>query len=89
MHRLGRSVSDLPLSGAVRTRVTPAQLALPGLVSWLARVSGTIKLPRLEENIGSQSLSLKAADFRYLDQAADDLMQVARYAEQIPRLVDR
>jgi aryl-alcohol dehydrogenase-like predicted oxidoreductase len=61
---------------AKRKGATPAQIALAWLLAqkpWIVPIPGTTKLHRLEENLGSATLSLSADDLRSIAQAAAKL----------------
>lgn len=72
-----------------RHGATPAQIALAWLLGrkpWIVPLFGTRKLERLDENLGSLSVSLTADDLDELETAASTIkIQGARYPEDIMR----
>ena len=76
-----------------RKKATPAQIALAWLLAkkpWLVPIPGTTKLHRLEENIGSVSVELTAADLRQIDSAASKItVHGARYPEKLEKMTGR
>ena len=84
---------DLIGKFAQQKKVTPAQIALAWLLAqkpWIVPIPGTTKLARLEENLGSVTLELTAADLREIgDAAAKIAIQGARYPEHLQKLVGR
>jgi aryl-alcohol dehydrogenase-like predicted oxidoreductase len=57
---------------AERKRATPAQIALAWLLEqepWIVPIPGTIKLHRLEENLGAAEVELNSGDLREIDTA--------------------
>ena len=91
--KANQGVVDLLGSIAARMKVTPAQVALAWLLAqkpWIVPIPGTTKLHRLEENIGSASVVLTAADLRDINAAAAKItVQGARYPEHLQKLVGR
>jgi aryl-alcohol dehydrogenase-like predicted oxidoreductase len=66
---------------------TPAQVALAWLLArkpWIVPLFGTRKLERLEENLGSLSVTLSADDLGQIE-AADIKIEGARYPEELLR----
>ena len=72
-----------------RHGATPAQVALAWLLRqkpWIVPLFGTRKLERLDENLGSLSVALTAADLSEIEaQAAAVTIEGARYPEDIMR----
>ncbi len=74
---------------AAQKKATPAQIALAWLMAqkpWITPIPGTTKIHRLEENIGSVSVNLSAAEISEITAEADKL-EVAggRYTEAIEK----
>jgi aryl-alcohol dehydrogenase-like predicted oxidoreductase len=74
---------------AAQKKATPAQIALAWLLAqkpWITPIPGTTKIHRLEENIGSVSVNLSAAEISEITAEADKL-EVAggRYTEAIEK----
>jgi aryl-alcohol dehydrogenase-like predicted oxidoreductase len=78
---------------AEQKKVTRAQIALAWLLAqrpWIVPIPGTTKLHRLEENLGSASVELTAADLQEIQNALSGIeVQGARYPEQLQKLVGR
>jgi aryl-alcohol dehydrogenase-like predicted oxidoreductase len=78
---------------ADKHRATPAQIALAWLVGqkpWIVPIPGTTKLSRLDENIGSLSLALSAADLAEIESATAQIaVQGDRYPERLERMTGR
>jgi aryl-alcohol dehydrogenase-like predicted oxidoreductase len=78
---------------AQRKKATPAQLALAWLLAqkpWIVPIPGTTKLPRLEENIGTDAIRLTPDDLDEIDSTASEItVQGARYPEAIEQLSSR
>jgi aryl-alcohol dehydrogenase-like predicted oxidoreductase len=74
-------------------KATPAQIALAWLLAqkpWIVPIPGTTKVGRLEENLGSVSIELTAADLRDIDNAASRItVEGARYPEHLERMTGR
>ena len=72
-----------------RHAVTPAQVALAWLLAqkpWIVPLFGTRKLDRLDENLGSLSVTLTAADLSKIEQVSSTIeVQGARYPEETLR----
>ncbi len=57
---------------------------------WIVPIPGTVKLQRLEENIGAASLELTPDDLREIETAASAVtVQGDRYPEHLNRMVGR
>ena len=74
---------------AGRKAATPAQLALTWLLAqkpWIVPLFGTRKVDRLDENLGSLSVTLTAADLSEIEQVASTIkVHGARYPEETLR----
>ncbi len=69
---------------AERKRTTPAQVALAWLLAqkpWIVPIPGTIKLHRLEENLGAINLELTAAD---LSKITAEASKIKVQGERLP-----
>jgi aryl-alcohol dehydrogenase-like predicted oxidoreductase len=67
---------DLLGSLAQLKQATPAQIALAWLLvqkPWIVPIPGTMKLHRLEENIGAVSVELTPDDLHDIDDAASKI----------------
>jgi aryl-alcohol dehydrogenase-like predicted oxidoreductase len=84
------AVVDLLKRIAQRKNATPAQVALAWLLAqkpWIVPIPGTTKIHRLEENIGSTSLSLMREDIGEINSAASKLpVQGERLPESILKM---
>ena len=84
---------DLLGSIAKEKDATPAQIALAWLLAqkpWIVPIPGTTKLQRLEENLGSISITLSLNDLRNINEAVANIeVQGNRYPEQMQKMVDR
>ena len=84
---------DLLGSIAKEKDATPAQIALAWLLAqkpWIVPIPGTTKLRRLEENLGSISITLNLNDLRNINEAVSNIeAQGNRYPEQMQKMVDR
>ena len=73
----------------LRTSLTPAQVALAWLLAqkrWIVPLFGTRKLERLDENLGSLSVTLTADDLNEIKTVASTIkVEGARYPEEILR----
>ena len=82
-------VVDLLRMIGERHAVTPAQVALAWLLAqkpWIVPLFGTRKLDRLDENLGSLSVTLTAADLSEIEQVSSTIkVQGARYPEETLR----
>jgi aryl-alcohol dehydrogenase-like predicted oxidoreductase len=78
---------------ATEKQATPAQIALAWLLAqkpWMVPIPGTTKLSRLEENIGSASIHLTAAELKHLDEASAKIpVQSTRYPEHLEKMTGR
>jgi aryl-alcohol dehydrogenase-like predicted oxidoreductase len=91
--KANQTVVDLIGKFAQQKKATPAQIALAWLLAqkpWIVPIPGTTKLPRLEENIGTDAIKLTPEDLRQLDIATSKIaVQGARYPEELQKLVGR
>jgi aryl-alcohol dehydrogenase-like predicted oxidoreductase len=82
-------VVDLLRIVGKRHAATPAQVALAWLLAqkpWIVPLFGTRKVDRLDENLGSLSVTLTAADLSEIEQVASTIeVQGARYPEETLR----
>lgn len=78
---------------ATQKEATPAQIALAWLLAkapWIVPIPGTTKLHRLEENIGSVSLSLSEAELQAIESTLSQIhIQGDRYPESLKARVGR
>jgi aryl-alcohol dehydrogenase-like predicted oxidoreductase len=78
---------------AAQKEATPAQIALAWLLAkapWIVPIPGTTKLHRLEENIGSVSLSLSEAELQAIESTLSQIhIQGDRYPESLKARVGR
>lgn len=78
---------------AKQKEATSAQIALAWILAqkpWIVPIPGTTKLPRLEENIGSISITLTDSELAELDAAAKKVPVLGdRYPEQIEAMTGR
>jgi len=66
IHRQGKG--HLLRDIAARKQATPAQIAITRLLAqkpWIVPMPGTMKLHRLDENIGAAGAALTTGDLRY------------------------
>ncbi len=91
--RANEALVDLLRRVAARKGATPAQIALAWLLArkpWIVPIPGTRKLGRLEENLASVSVVLRADDLREIENAASGIrVQGARYPEDLLKLSGR
>jgi aryl-alcohol dehydrogenase-like predicted oxidoreductase len=91
--KANQALVDLIGRFAQQKKATPAQVALAWLLAqkpWIVPIPGTIKLHRLEENIGAATVELTPDDLRQLETAASKIaVQGARYPEELQKLVGR
>lgn len=78
---------------AKQKNVTTGQLALAWLLAqkpWIAPIPGTTKLHRLEENIGSTSITLTADELAQIDTTVNGITLVGeRYPEFLAKQIDK
>src|ERR1700731_1484287 len=74
--KANQALVDLLGRIAEQKKATPAQIALAWLLAqkpWIVPIPGTTKLSRLDENIGSLDVKLKAEGLREIDSAASKI----------------
>jgi aryl-alcohol dehydrogenase-like predicted oxidoreductase len=88
--KANQTLVDLLGAIAAKKKATPAQIALAWLLAqkpWIVPIPGTTKLARLEENNGSVTVELTAADLREIDTAASQITVLGnRYPEHIEKM---
>ena len=91
--KANQALIDLLRTLAAKKNVTPAQLALAWLLArkpWIVPIPGTMKLSRLEENIGAVSIELTGDDLHEIDCAAAKItVQGGRYPEVVEQMSSR
>ena len=91
--KANRAMVDLLAEIATQKKATPAQIALAWLMAqkpWIVPITGTTKLHRLEENIGSANVVLTPADLSAIESAAAKIeVQGDRYPEALEKLTGR
>jgi aryl-alcohol dehydrogenase-like predicted oxidoreductase len=84
---------DLITKVADRKGVTTGQIALAWLLAqkpWIVPIPGTRRIERLDENLGSATVSLTSRDLAELDNASTVVkVEGARYPEAMQRMIDR
>jgi aryl-alcohol dehydrogenase-like predicted oxidoreductase len=87
--KANRALVDLLRSVAGRHAALPAQVALSWLLAqkpWIVPLFGTRKLDRLDENLGSLSVTLTAADLSEIDAVSSSIkVQGDRYPTEMLR----
>jgi len=87
--RLCARIQPLLRTVGGRHGATPAQVALAWLLAqkpWIVPLFGTRKLERLDENLGSLSITLTADDLNEIKTVASTIkIEGARYPEEILR----
>ena len=87
----GNSVGDL--SEKLRTKATPAQIALAWLLAqkpWIVPIPGTTKLHRLEENIGAVAVEFTTGELNEIENTSSKIrVEGERYPEHLQKLVGR
>lgn len=88
-----QAVVDLISDIARSKNATPAQIALAWVLAqkpWMIPIPGTTKRQRLEENLGSATIELTAADLREIDSAVSKLdIQGERYPAAAQKMINR
>ena len=88
--KANQSFVDLLGRIAKQKGATPAQIALAWLLAqkpWIAPIPGTTKLSRLDENIGSVSITLTPDDLREIENASSKItVEGARYPEKLEQM---
>jgi aryl-alcohol dehydrogenase-like predicted oxidoreductase len=91
--KANQPVVDLLSAIARRKKVTPAQIALAGLLAqkpWIVPIPGTRTLERMVENIGAAEVKLTSADLREIESAFSKItVKGARLSEDHMKLIDR
>ena len=91
--KANKALVDLLIAIAARKQATAAQMALAWLLArkpWIVPIPGTVKLQRLEENIGAAWLELTPDDLQEIESAASTItVQGDRYPEHLNRMVGR
>ena len=91
--KANQALVDLLGRIAMERKATAAQIALAWLLAqkpWIVPIPGTTKLHRLEENIGSVTITLSADDLHEISEALSEIeVQGERYSEQSQKLIDR
>jgi len=86
---VNQAAVDLLRKIAERKKATPAQLALAWLLAqkpWIVPIPSTIKLNRLDENIGAAAIELTSDDPREIDSAAAKFtIEAARYPDGVEK----
>jgi aryl-alcohol dehydrogenase-like predicted oxidoreductase len=84
---------DLIAKVADRKGATTGQIALAWLLAqkpWIVPIPGTRRIERLDENLGSATVSLTAEDLTELDNASTSVtVEGARYPDAMQRMIDR
>ena len=87
--KANQALVDLLRTVGERHGATPAQVALAWLLAqkpWIVPLFGTRKLERLDENLGSLSVTLTADDLNEIETVASTIkIEGARYPEEILR----
>jgi aryl-alcohol dehydrogenase-like predicted oxidoreductase len=87
--RANQVLVDLLRAIGERHAATPAQVALAWLLArkpWIVPLFGTRKLDRLDENLGSLSVTLTAVDLSEIEEVSSSIkVQGARYPEETLR----
>jgi len=90
--KANQAVVDLLGTIAKQKNATPAQIALAWLLAqkpWIVPIPGTTKLSRLEENIGSTSITFTPEELRNIDTAAAKIpVEGNRYTEQLEKMTN-
>ncbi|KAA3451488.1 aldo/keto reductase [Mesorhizobium sp. SARCC-RB16n] len=91
--KANQALVDAIVAIAAQKKVTSAQVALAWLLAqkpWIVPIPGTTKLHRLEENIGSASVTLTADDLADIENAVSAIaVQGERYSPQQAARIDR
>ena len=84
-----QALVDLLKNVAEQKRATPAQIALAWILAqkpWIVPIPGTTKLNRLEENIGSASVTLTSGELTDIKFTLDKIKVVGdRYPEELEK----
>lgn len=91
--KANQSLVDVITTFAQQRDATPAQIALAWLLAkqpWIVPIPGTTKLSRLEENLGSVTITLTADEVQQLEQASAAVpIAGERYPATHAKLIDR
>ncbi|MXV53151.1 aldo/keto reductase [Pedobacter sp. HMF7647] len=91
--KVNQALVDLLTNIAAEKSASPAQIALAWLLAqkpWIVPIPGTTKLHRLEENLGSVSISLNGVDLDQINAALSNIeIQGQRYSEQARKMINR
>lgn len=91
--KANQALVDLLGNIAKDKQATAAQIALAWLLAqklWMVPIPGTTKLHRLEENLASAEIILRADDLREINQAVSKIeVQGVRYPEQLQKMVGK
>lgn len=91
--KANQALVDLLGKIAKEKEATNAQIALAWLLAqkpWVVPIPGTTKLHRLEENVGSASITLSSGDLKEINEALSNIeVQGARYSEGAQKMIDR
>lgn len=89
--KANQALVDLLGKLAAQKGLTSAQLALAWLLAqkpWIVPIPGTTRLHRLEENLGSASVTLSPEDLSEINEAASKIkVQGARYSPEMQKRV--
>ena len=84
-----QALVDLLKKVAEQKKATPAQIALAWILAqkpWIVPIPGTTKLNRLEENIGSASITLTSEELSDINSALERIKVVGdRYPEELEK----
>ena len=91
--KANQALVDLLGKLATEKKATAAQIALAWLLAqkpWIVPIPGTSKLHRLEENLGSVNITLRADDLKEITAALSKIeVQGERYSAQSQKMIDR
>lgn len=91
--KANQSLVELLQRIAGKQSATSAQIALAWLLAqkpWIVPIPGTTKLHRLEENIGSTSVTLLEDELQEINEALTNIeVQGARYPEHLQKVTNR
>ena len=91
--KANQALVDLLGKMANERNATAAQIALAWLLAqkpWIVPIPGTSKLHRLEENLGSVNITLRADDLKEITAALSKIeVQGERYSAQSQKMIDR
>jgi aryl-alcohol dehydrogenase-like predicted oxidoreductase len=86
-------VVDKLMTFARKRNVTPAQVALAWVMAqktWIVPIPGTTKISRLQENLGSEELSLTSDELQQIEDIfASNQIQGARYPQHLQQIVGK